>query len=194
MSIKVTNDANNGTVTIKGADVAGDYTVTTPEFDCELAPRMQLMTAQNSTSGTSIDFTGIPSWAKKITVMFKGVSTSGASVVQVQLGSTVIQNTGYNAMAGYGSSAGQYSILTTGFPVDGSNAATAATSRFGFLSLCNLTANAWCETVNSYSSGGTTNFGAGAVTLAGTLDRIRVTTVNGTDLFDSGTVNILVEG
>ena len=40
-----------------------------------------LMTAQNTTSGTSIDFTGIPSWVKRITVMFQGVSTTGSSQV-----------------------------------------------------------------------------------------------------------------
>jgi len=31
-------------------------------------------------------------------------------------------------------------------------------------------------------------------TLSGALDRIRITTVNGTDTFDNGTVNILYEG
>ncbi len=36
-------------------------------------------TAQNSTSGTSIDFTGIPGWTKKITVMLNAVSQSGTS-------------------------------------------------------------------------------------------------------------------
>jgi hypothetical protein len=34
----------------------------------------------------------------------------------------------------------------------------------------------------------------GTVTLSGTLDRVRITTVNGTDTFDAGTVNILYEG
>ena len=44
-------------------------------------------TAVASTSGTSIDFTGIPSWVKRITVMFNGVSTSGTSFKQIQIGS-----------------------------------------------------------------------------------------------------------
>jgi hypothetical protein len=35
---------------------------------------------------------------------------------------------------------------------------------------------------------------AGAVTLSGTLDRVRITTVNGTDTFDAGSINILYEG
>ena len=97
MSIKIANDTANGSVTLKGQNVAGDKTITMPNLDCELAPRMQLMTAQASTSGTSIDFTGIPSWAKKITVMFNGVSTSGASFPQIQLGSSTFTVSGYTS-------------------------------------------------------------------------------------------------
>ena len=96
MSVKIANDTANGSVTLKGQNVAGDKTITMPNLDCELAPRMQLMTAQNSTSGTSIDFTGIPSWVKKITVMFNGVSTNGASNLRIQLGSTTMQTSGYS--------------------------------------------------------------------------------------------------
>jgi hypothetical protein len=36
-------------------------------------------------------------------------------------------------------------------------------------------------------------FVAGAKSLAGTLDRVRITTVNGTDVFDVGAINILYE-
>jgi hypothetical protein len=43
-------------------------------------------TAVASTSGTSIDFTSIPLWVKRITVMFAGVSTNGTSPFLVQLG------------------------------------------------------------------------------------------------------------
>lgn len=177
-----------------GTDTTQLATCALVKASMELAPRMQLMTAQSSTSGTSIDFTGIPSWAKKITVMFNGVSTSGTSVVQVQLGSTVIQNTGYSTIAGYGTSAGQYSILTTGFPIEGTNAAVAATNRFGLLLLCNLTTNVWCETTNTHTSSGTNNFGSGGVELSGILNRIRITTVNGTDTFDAGQINVMYEG
>ena len=44
------------------------------------------MTAQASTSGTSIDFTSIPSWVKRITVMFNGVSTNGSNNLLIQIG------------------------------------------------------------------------------------------------------------
>jgi hypothetical protein len=32
------------------------------------------------------------------------------------------------------------------------------------------------------------------VSLSGTLDRIRLTTVNGSDTFDAGSINIIYEG
>lgn len=46
-------------------------------------------TAQNTTSGTTSDFTGIPSWAKKIIVMINGISTSAvSSTFMLQLGTS----------------------------------------------------------------------------------------------------------
>lgn len=190
MSIKVTNDANNGTVTIKGAEVAGDYTVTTPAFATELAPRMQLMTAQNSTSGTSIDFTGIPSWAKKITVMFNVVSTNGTSPVQIQLGNSGgIEITGY--VSTVSTAGGTTQSSTTGLLVGG---ISAASSRNGIATIVNISANQFA--MNSLVSTETNqlSLGAGSKQLSSTLDRIRITTVNGTDTFDSGQINVLYEG
>ena len=56
-------------------------------------------TAQNSTSGTAIDFTGIPSWVKRITVMFNGVSTNGTSNLLLQIGAGSVTTSGYNSQA-----------------------------------------------------------------------------------------------
>ena len=146
-------------------------------------------TAVASTSGTSIDFTSIPSWVKRITVMFSGVSTSGSSVVLVQTGSGSVTTSGYLGSATFGSTAN----FTTGFAVGNSGAA--AYSRYGAMTLLNISGNIW---VASYAGGlsGVAEFGCGGgnVTLGGTLDRIRITTVNGTDTFDAGSINILYEG
>lgn len=160
--------------------------------------RMVLATAQNTTSGTSIDFTGIPSWARRVTVMLNGVSTNGASVVQIQLGTSAgVTTTGYTSYAGL--AGGTNSALglssTTGFPV-GSNGA-AGHVRYGHAIFTLASGNLW---VGSHSYGmndGSNSFfmgGGGVISLAGTLDRIRLTTVNGTDTFDAGSVNILYEG
>jgi hypothetical protein len=150
-------------------------------------------TAQASTSGTSIDFTGIPSWVKRITVMFDGVSLSGTSSFLAQIGdSGGIEITGYN---GGGSRSGVSSIagatFTAGF---GFNNSTAACLFSGNIIFCNITGNTW--SASGLLGGSATEFSnitSGSKTLSGTLDRVRITTVNGTDTFDAGTINILYE-
>jgi hypothetical protein len=156
---------------------------------------MTLMTAQTA-SGTSIDFTGIPSWAKRITVMFNGVSTSGTSVVQVQLGdSGGVEGTGYSGNV-LGSTAAGYHINghTTGFPLSGTTPATAANAITAIIVFVNISANLWGISGTSFSSSYITATLSGSKTLSGILDRLRVTTVNGTDTFDAGSINIMYEG
>lgn len=147
-------------------------------------------TAQNSTSGTSIDFTGIPSWAKRITVMFNGVSTSGTSNIQMQIGTLAggFETTGY-ASTGWDST---IATSTTGFLVSGSVAA--ANVRSGAMVLTNVSGNTWVNAgVLCRTDVGTGAHASGTKTLAGVLDRVRITTVNGTDTFDAGSINILYE-
>jgi hypothetical protein len=154
--------------------------------------RMVLETAKASTSGTSVDFTGIPSWVKKITVMFNGVSTNGSSIIQIQLGSTTFTTSSYisNVSAISGGSAGSNNI-TTGFGLY-SNAA--ANTWIGSAVLTLVASNLWvCNSVTSYTTNSVCMM-TGNVTLSGTLDRVRITTVNGTDTFDAGSINILYEG
>ena len=158
--------------------------------------RMVLETAKASTSGTSIDFTGIPSWVKRVTVMFNGVSTNGSSLVQVQLGAGSITSSGYvsagaNLPSGSPISANS---LTSGFCIDA--AANAAAIRSGVLIASLMGSNTWVYTSSNARSdtSGVVALASGSITLSGTLDRIRVTTVNGTDTFDAGSINILYEG
>jgi hypothetical protein len=151
-------------------------------------------TAVASTSGTSIDFTGIPSWVKRITVMFNGVSTNGTSLPLIQLGdSGGVENTGYISVSGliYGATPATASS-TAGFIIN-SNLATNTHS--GAITISLLGSNGWtcqgsvCGTVNANQSITVTGF----KTLSDVLDRIRITTVNGTDTFDAGSINILFE-
>jgi hypothetical protein len=141
-------------------------------------------------SGTSIDFTGIPSWVKRITVMLNGVSTNGSSHLQLQIGdSGGIETSGYNGSAGYGSN---YAADSSGFLFRTSIAA--GTLSCGHLVLTYFGSNTWVQ------SGvvGAANFdfvvsSGGYKDISDTLDRIRITTVNGTDTFDAGSINILYE-
>jgi hypothetical protein len=188
-----TKVAVTGDVTISNAGVTaiGSAKVT-PTM---LTQPLTLATAQNTTSGTSIDFTGIPSWVKRITVMLSGVSTSGASPVQVQLGdSGGVESTGYvvgNSTI-TGTNAVSVAVVNGGFVISGNSAAY---TRDGALILSNLVGNTWVgigSIVNE--SAGHAGLTQGTKTLSATLDRVRITTVNGTDTFDAGSVNIMYEG
>jgi hypothetical protein len=147
-------------------------------------------TAQATTSGTAVDFTGIPSWVKRITVMLNGVSTNGISVKQLQLGAGSIATTGYNGIGSAISATVVTTNLSSGFPV---YSALAADVVSGLFILTNISGNAWVVSSSGKTNASSSFVGGGDVTLSGTLDRIRLTTVNGTDTFDAGSVNILYE-
>lgn len=158
--------------------------------------RPQSGTVQATTSGTSIDFTSIPSWAKKITVCFVGVSTNGSSVPIVQIGdSGGIENTGYLGTAGHYTSAAQAAAnYTTGFGTSGSVGAATIIHGLMVLVLTDAAANTWAMSFcGAHSDQAAAISGGGSKSLSGTLDRLRLTTVGGTDTFDAGKVNILYE-
>lgn len=149
-------------------------------------------TAVASTSGTSIDFTGIPSWVKRITVMFKSVSTNGSSVPLVQLGdSGGVEITGYAGAAWLANT--NNANFTAGLAALGSSWA-ASYVRSGAFVLTNVGGNVWIGSgVSGREDAADCTICGGSKTLSDTLDRIRITTVNGTDTFDAGSINILYE-
>ena len=159
--------------------------------------RLVLGTAQNSTSGTSIDFTGIPNWVKRVTVMFNGVSTNGTSLYQVRLGSSGgIESTGYDSASSSGDNAASYvANSTTGFLPLPPFYAVAANLAHGAFTITNITGNTWIAFGNFAIVGGSSAAAcAGTKTLTGALTQVRITTVNGTDTFDAGSINIMYEG
>ena len=144
-----------------------------------------------STSGTSIDFAGLPSWVKRITVMLSDVSTNGTSNIQIQVGSGSFLTSGYLG-AGTNSAVGGANF-TTGFGTNMSNTATAVLH--GAVTISLITGNTWVASgALARSDSAIGGILAYRVTLSSTLDRIRITTVNGTDTFDAGSINILYEG
>lgn len=149
-----------------------------------------------ATSGTSIDFTGIPSWVKKITINLVGVSLSGAANPLIQIGdSGGIETSGY---------LGAGTVLANGATVIGAN----FTAGFGFpfgsgtdvlhgsvvLTLEDATQFTWiAHGVLGASSGAVCGATGGSKSTSAALDRVRITTSNGTDTFDAGAINILME-
>jgi hypothetical protein len=151
-----------------------------------------------SASGTSIDFTGIPSGVKRITVMLSGVSTNGNSPLQIQIGSGSVTTSGYTSYAAvsYGTSV-LTGTISSGFPINLPTNQGANTFMYGnaTLNLLNSSTNTWafsaCLGINA--GGNTVLTAGGSGSLSGILDRVRITTINGTDTFDAGTINILYE-
>jgi hypothetical protein len=149
-------------------------------------------TAQNSTSGTSIDFTGIPSGVKRITVMFNGVSLSGTSNQLIQIGAGSVTTSGYVGGAAAAGASGSQATQTSGLQCGITAFATFTIT--GQAVLTTITGNTWVMTFNgTRQTDGYGLIGSSSITLGGTLDRVRITTVNGTDTFDAGSINILYE-
>ena len=160
--------------------------------DTKVAAVITRGTAVATTSGTSVDFTSLPTGIKRITVMFNGVSTNGTSVVQVQLGNGSFVTSGYFSIAsGFASSIASTSNHTSGI-VTG-DISTAAMNRYGNVYLTTLGSNIWTATGSFALPAIGQHLFSGGLSLAGALDRVRITTVNGTDTFDAGSINIMYE-
>ena len=201
-SVIISGDTS-GSVTLSAPATAGSNTIVLPSGSGTLTlptgtatltanglnSNIVSGTAQASTSGTSIDFTGIPSWAKRITVMFNGMSTNGSSIKQIQIGSGSIITSGYLTCSQQGTAT---SAISTGFGISSSSAADI---HHGQLIINNFGNNLWVASGNVALSGLGISFSVAGTSpiLSGALDRVRITTVNGTDTFDAGSINILYE-
>lgn len=145
-----------------------------------------------TTSGATVDLsTSVPAWAKRLTLLFNGVSTSGTNPVFVQIGdSGGFATTGY---LGAGSSLGgavATSNYTTGF---GLFVASASRLQHGSvtLSLADASTNTWIASgVTGCSDAANMQVVAGSKSLSAALDRVRVSTA---DTFDAGSITLTWE-
>ena len=150
-----------------------------------------LSTAQNAT-GTNVDFTGIPNWAKRVTVMFNGVSTTGASVYLIQIGSGSFVTSGYASSTVYAGASTSGMSGTAGFYMWNG---TSSEIHSGTYTISRFSGTTYVGSgLYSYHGQTYTVTGAGvSPALSGALDMVRITTVSG-DTFDSGSINIMYEG
>lgn len=200
MAIKL-KGATSGDVTLDVPAVAGTSAITVPAVTgtlittadsatvtpTMLSQKLTLMTSQNTTSGTSVPFTNIPSWAKRITVMWSGLSTNGSQLLGIQLGTS-----GGFVTSGYLGTLESGNVMSSKFLI--SNRSTAAAIRYGRAVITNLSENIWIEnSAESSTDIASTTFGTGSVTLAGTLTQLRII-ANDVDTFDAGIVNVMYEG
>lgn len=192
------NAGGTGTLTVAAPSTNTNRTLTLPDGTGTFSvagvnSNIVSGTAQNSTSGTSIDFTGIPSWVKRITVMFAGISTNGTGNIQIQIGSGSYVISSYTSQSWAATSTG---LITTGLVVTNTTAAFAWT---GTTVLTLIDTNKWVSTsLSSYASGTSAGTQSGGVSpvLSGALDRLRIigsATGSPSDTFDNGQINILYE-
>lgn len=153
-----------------------------------------LATPQASTSGTAINFTSIPAGVRRITINLVGVSTNGTDNYYIQIGgSGGIETSGYLGAGGLLSASPSYGTSTAAFLIV---TATAAAIVHGsiILSLENASTNTWvCSAMLGRSDSAVVMLSGGSKSTSTTLDRVRITTVNGTDTFDAGEINISYE-
>jgi len=156
-------------------------------------PTAKIVTATNvSAGGTVVDFTGIPSWVKRITMILNGVSTNGNDDIMVQLGTGSPTTSGYLGAAF--NNGGSTLNLSTGFRDNCFDGGAVRRGMFVFDLLGSLSSTIWaCNAIIGRSDATAMNFVSGTIGLSGTLDIVRLTTQNGSQTFDSGTVNILYE-
>ena len=205
MPVKL-NSTGGGSVTLTTPSTASDFTATFPAntgdvvttgSSAAVTPTMLSQpltrgTAQNTTSGTSIDFTSIPSWVKRVTVMFNNVSTTGTNNILIQLihsGGTVVSSGYRSAAARFNGAALVETASTAGFLL---NSATAADDHYGSYVFTNLSGDIWTGVGSTTYLDGLI-CSCGGVTIASTLTGIRITTTGGTFTFDTGSINILYE-
>jgi hypothetical protein len=197
--VKVSGNASGtGTLTIAAPNTNSDRTLTLPDGTGTFTvngvnSNIVSGTTVASTSGTSIDFTGLPSWVKRVTVIFNGVSLSATANILVQLGtgSTTYTTSGYTSISVVCQSGGNsVNSSTAGFVIlDG----TAARVVSGHMIITNISSNNWISSHTGKIDASTSPlFGAGDVSLSAALTAIRITSTS-TDTFDAGSINILYE-
>jgi hypothetical protein len=172
-----------GSITATGAIQASGVTT-------NLYP-LVLDTVKTAT-GSSVEFTGIPSWAKRITVIFYDLSTTSTNAPRVQLGTvSSYETSGYAAGATAVSGGPVWSGGTNldGFLLSGQVAVNTELS--GTLVLINPTGNVWVASLAGNNPAGFAVVGGGRKTLGGALTRLQLIPSLGT--FDLGSINIMWE-
>jgi hypothetical protein len=197
MSSLVLTGDTSGQVTLAAPAVAGTNTLTLQAATATMSVNT-LATAVSPTTSTSIEYTSLPSWIKKITLSFTALKSNGIASWWVQLGTSgSYVTTGYAGTYMYsnGTAAGVASgINTSSINIFHDTAANIRTGQVTLI-LVNSATNTWSATgFNGDTTTGYVFFTSSTISLAGSADRIRLITANGTDQYTAGTVNILYEG
>ena len=120
-----------------------------------------------ASSQTSIEFIGIPSWARRVTMGIYQISSNSTGFHQIQLGTSG----GYATSGYYGQFGGSFNI-STGFKLNTGGASSTFVTVATWICVSAVT-NTWAmQVVIGDTTGGTgVYYFAGSIALSGTLDR-----------------------
>ncbi len=193
----------NGATEDTNPDLAADYLLT---YDASASLMKKVLAVRigggvlaaevPTTSGATIDITGIPSWAKEIILQFESVSTNGTSAYLLQLG-----DAGGPETAGYLGAITQFAAATmetaningsAGFQLQTTVASGSSIHGAVTFTLKDATNFTWIGTgILGRSDTTVQNLVSGSKSLSAALTQIRLTTANGTDTFDAGSIAVL---
>jgi hypothetical protein len=194
----ILSGSTSGQVTVQPPAVAGTSTLTLPSGSGTVAVNGISTNVASlgavTASGTSVDFTSIPAYARKVTLVYNQLSTNGTSDYLIQLGTaSSIETSGYLANAVTVASISTGYSFTTGYGFIISP--SAANSYSGVVTFFLVSDASYAWSANGMGSAGSTTiqFASGGKVLGGVLTRLRVTTSGGANTFDNGTINVFYE-
>lgn len=155
--------------------------------------RYSLTASLVTTSGLSSDFTGIPSWAKEITISLKGVSFNGSAVPIIQAGTGSIVTSGYDTSCSSITGAIGFSTATAASGIT-LNSVSGADAISGSITLTKVSGNTWSVKMSGKMAATTSFFGGGNFVLGADLDRLRLTSTVGTATLDGGEWSLFIKG
>ena len=187
------NGSTSGYTEIDAPAVAGNNTITFPTTSGTAvvngANSAIVSGAAQAATGTNVDFTGIPSWVKRVTVVFDKVSRAGDNTL-IQLGSGgTPKTTGYSSNCVYSAQTNTVLSTVSSNGIIVVNTGNALTGE-GLVTFINSTGNTWIASM-ALTWAGWGLVGGGSITLDGTLNIVRLTGTGST--FDAGSINILYE-
>jgi hypothetical protein len=184
---------------VAGGLIASGQTITSPTITggTWTSPSGSTVTSGTvvaTTSGTTVDFTSIPSWVKRITVMLNAVGVSGATGTKLLLGTSgSLETSGYTWQTSTNgvSATGNTSYFQPGLR----NTTTYRATGVLTLNLINATTNTWMMSMLTATTVDNSDvwMAAGSKALSGTLTRLQLGTIDGTSTFTTGSINILYE-
>lgn len=193
-SINLVNETLKATPTQGEIEFNGQFHATDNNSSRAQMQRLVLETSKTA-SGTSVNFTGIPAWVKRITLQINGLSYAAANAVGVvRLGTgAVLTSSGYSGSYVNFSTTPNITTTTSTDGFGGVNAVNATDTLIGTCVITNITGNTWVCVGSVFRTGAnlvTSNYGS--IALSGVLDSLSIVATTGT--FDAGTINILYEG